>query len=712
LCAQSEGITQQAYLKSVSPSVSQYFSYVAISGDTAVVGAGVSGAYVFVRQGLEWSFQAALQLPSTYVYEVAVSGDTIVLGTLVKNSPDSEYANPGSVYVFVRDGTTWSQQARLRASNARAGDFFCHVAIDADTIVVGATEEDSGSVGVNGDQQNSGAPSSGAAYVFTRTGTNWTQQAYLKASNANAGDVLGYSVGVAGNTVVVGSPGEDSNATEVNGDQSNNGAANSGAAYVFVREGTNWSQQAYLKGPNGIGPVAISGDKVVARPYVFARNGTNWSRQAYLQASNADPEDFVGGWRNVAISGDFIVLGAAGEDSKATGVNGNQNDNSAPDSGAAYLFVWNGTTWSQETYFKASNTETGDGFGGMVAVSGDTVIVGAGGEDSNATLVNGNQNNNGASDSGAAYVFAGVAPPCTNCPPSFLLQPTNQLVLPGTNVALVAAVKGPPHMHYQWRFEGIDIPGATNSTYSFTNVSTTNGHGNFSVVVSNEFGSVTSSNALVFVRIAPNLVTVPVSQTVLQGQTATFTCVATGAPPIYYRWLLSGLPFLTNTTGLLTLTNVQSSLTNGVRCSPFNAAGTRGGSPVSLIVLPDADRDGMLDAWETQFGFNINDVADALLDFDGDGMPNRHEYVAGTNPTNAASVLRLEILREGDMKLRFMAQSNVAYGVQYRSGLETDTWQTLSNLTGTGVATVREISPPNLFPGEREFYRIVTPPAP
>ena len=108
----------------------------------------------------------------------------------------------------------------------------------------------------------------------------------------------------------------------------------------------------------------------------------------------------------MAVSGDTVVVGAYGEDSSATGVNGNQADNSAADSGAAYVFIRSGTTWSQQAYLKASNTGADDYFGWSVAVSGDTVVVGAYGEDSNATGVNGNQADNSASDAGAAYVFA------------------------------------------------------------------------------------------------------------------------------------------------------------------------------------------------------------------------------------------------------------------------------------------------------------------
>jgi hypothetical protein len=247
-----------------------------------------------------------------------------------------------------------AQQAYLKASNTGAGDRFGHsLAVSGDTVVVGAPSEASWATGVNGDQSDDSAPDSGAAYVFVRSGMNWTQQAYLKASNTDAGDAFGISVAVSGDTVVVGAVGENSNAIGVNGDQSDNSAPGSGAAYVFVRSGTTWTQQAYLK------------------------------------PSNTGQSDYFGA--SVALRGDTVVVGAWGESSNATGVNGDQTDNNAADSGAAYVFVRCGTSWTQQAYLKASNTGANDMFGSSVALWGDIVVVGAYGH-------NGYR--------GAAYVFA------------------------------------------------------------------------------------------------------------------------------------------------------------------------------------------------------------------------------------------------------------------------------------------------------------------
>jgi hypothetical protein len=318
-----------------------------------------------------------------------VSGDTIVVGAVWEdsnatgvngNQADNSAKNSGAAYVFVRSGTDWTQQAYLKASNTQGGtpygdEFGFSVAISGDTIAVGAQEEASNAVGVNGNQSNNSAMYAGAAYIFFRNGETWSQQAYLKASNTRAEALFGRSVAVSGDMIVVGAPGEDSNATGVNGNQMDHSAEYAGATYVFVRSGPTWSQQAYLK------------------------------------ASNTGANDAFGG--SVSVSGDTIVVGASGEDSNATGVNGNQNDNFAINSGAAYVFVRSGTGWSQQAYLKSSDTQShaaynGDGFGISVALSGDTVAIGCFLEDSQATGVNGDSSDNSALDSGSAFVFTGL----------------------------------------------------------------------------------------------------------------------------------------------------------------------------------------------------------------------------------------------------------------------------------------------------------------
>ena len=146
----------------------------------------------------------------------------------------------------------------MKASNTETIDEFgWSVGVSGDTVVVGARTEDSSATAVNGDQADNSAKHAGAAYVFVRDGTSWSQQAYLKASNAQSDDEFGWSVAVSDDAVVVGAWREDGGATEVNGYQGDNSAPQAGAAYVFVRNGTGWDQRAYLKGSEQREPTTV-----------------------------------------------------------------------------------------------------------------------------------------------------------------------------------------------------------------------------------------------------------------------------------------------------------------------------------------------------------------------------------------------------------------------------------------------------------------------
>jgi uncharacterized repeat protein (TIGR02543 family) len=460
-------IGQEAYVKASNTGENDFFGRsVAVSGDTVVVASledssttGVNSvpnesaidsgaAYVFVRSNGVWSQQAYLKASNpggsdSFGESVAISGDIIVVGAPYESSNavgvnasgqgNNSASGSGAAYVFVRSGSSWSQEAYLKASNTGGGDNFgVSVGVSGDTVFVGARGEDSDAVGVNFNQINNNASNSGAAYVFVRSGSNWSQQAYLKASNTGASDNFGISVAISGNTVVVGAENEDSSTSGVNG-VSNEAASQSGAAYIFVRSSGAWSQQAFLKSSNpGLGDffgcaVAVSGDTVAIGAYgeassifgingipneaasrsgaafVFVRSGATWSQQAFLKASNTGASDQFG--RSVAVSGDTVVVGASFEDSSTAGVNPVSNE-AAFDSGAAYIFARSSGVWSQQAYLKASNAEGGDNFGISTAISGSTLIVGGYLEDSITTGVNTVPNDAGtATWSGASYIF-------------------------------------------------------------------------------------------------------------------------------------------------------------------------------------------------------------------------------------------------------------------------------------------------------------------
>jgi hypothetical protein len=290
---------------------------VAVADDAVVIGAfgedsaatGVGGnqhdnnapdagaAYVFTRSDVTWTQQAYLKVSTTgagdwFGSSVAVSGDTVVVGAPNEDSAatgaggnqnDNSAPDAGATYVFTRSGAAWTQQAYLKASNTETLDTFgASVAVAGDTIVIGAYGEDGAATGVGGNQNDNSVDRAGAAYVFTRSGAAWTQQAYLKASTTGAFNRFGSSVAVDGTTVIVGAHHE------------------AGAAYGFTRRGATWRSQASIN------------------------------------AAHTDVGDHFG-W-SVAVSGDTVVIGTLYEDSAATGVGGNQNDNSTLDAGAVYGF--------------------------------------------------------------------------------------------------------------------------------------------------------------------------------------------------------------------------------------------------------------------------------------------------------------------------------------------------------------------------------------
>ena len=266
----------------------------------------------------------------------------------------------------------------LKASNTGAGDAFGYYAValssDGNTLAVGAYQEDSNATGIDGNQADNSAANSGAVYVFILSGGTWSQQAYVKASNTQGSDYFGYALSLSsdGNTLAVGAKWEDSDATGVGGDDTNNLASASGAAYIFSRSGGTWSQQAYVK------------------------------------ASNTQLVDQFGQALALSSDGNTLAVGASREASAATGVGGDQSDNTASNSGAVYVFTRSGGTWSQRAYVKAPNTEMGDTFGGYglgLSSDGNTLAVGAWQEDSAATGVGGDQSDNSVSGSGAVYLY-------------------------------------------------------------------------------------------------------------------------------------------------------------------------------------------------------------------------------------------------------------------------------------------------------------------
>ena len=349
-------------------------------------------------KAIRFNWPAATSATYYKLYEAATSGSGY---TLIKTTTatsfdhviplyarlDAKYilkscsesaCSPASIEVFTsaKIAEMISSIGYAKASNTEADDWFgrnISLSGDGNTLAVGALKEDSNATGIGGDDDNNLATDSGAVYVFSRSGTTWTQQAYVKASNTQASDGFGISVSLSsdGNTLAVGADSEDSNSTVINVLGTDDGLADqSGAAYVFSRSGNTWTEQAYVK------------------------------------ASNTGENDYFG--RNISLSGDgnTLAVGANFEDSNATSIGGDDN-NLATDSGAAYVFSRSGTTWTQQAYVKASNTGENDYFGTNVSLNsdGNTLAVGATGEDSNSKVINDVGTDTGANGSGAVYLY-------------------------------------------------------------------------------------------------------------------------------------------------------------------------------------------------------------------------------------------------------------------------------------------------------------------
>ncbi len=396
---------------------------VAISGDTALVGAmrdqGPNGeqgaAYVLVRNGNTWTQQARLvasDAPAGAAYgaTVALSGETALIG-----AP----SGPGVAYVYVRSNGIWTLQQRLTPVEGSVGEQFGYaVALSGDTALVGVPSDDLGN-----------SYSHGSAFVFTRSGSTWTEQQKLIASDVEPVNYFGSAVALDGDTAAVGAPYDTfgSNALQ-------------GSAYVFARSGGVWTEQAKLFAADGAADdlfgstLAVSGDTVVAGAfiddidaqtnqgsvYVFVRSGATWSLQTKLLMAGGELHDQFG--LAIAIDGDKLLVGARHD----TVVSNRQ--------GSVNVFTRSGSTWTQGQKIIASDGSQFDVFGHSFAISGDDLIVGAYADEGPGAPL--------STDSGAVYFFDAVPPQADL---QISLTNTETQLLPGqsTTYEILVANAGP-----------------------------------------------------------------------------------------------------------------------------------------------------------------------------------------------------------------------------------------------------------------------------
>ena len=300
----------------------------------------------------------------TFGNRVSLSGNRALVGA----SHHREVGGfSGSAYVFAFDGTSWIEEAKLAASDASPGDLFgFSVSLSGDRALIGA-------VGIN-----FAGGCGESAYIFEFDGVSWEETAKFIASDTVCGDDFGWSVSLSGDRALVGASGYD------------DAGPNYGAAYIFAFDGTSWIEEAKLLASDGRpgdrfgNSVSLSGTRaLVSAPldgnadvgpnhgsaYVFAFDGTSWIEEAKLTASDAAAYDIFGG--RVSLS-----AGASYPGGRAL-VGAENGDAGAPDSGSAYIFVFDGTTWTEEAKLTASDASAFDNFGRSVSLSGGRALVGA-----------------------------------------------------------------------------------------------------------------------------------------------------------------------------------------------------------------------------------------------------------------------------------------------------------------------------------------------
>jgi hypothetical protein len=363
--------------------------------DDATGGANSGAAYVFTQSGTSWVEESKLvasdsEAGARFGQSCSISGDgtRAIVGAVWDDATGG--ADSGAAYVFTRSGTSWVQESKLVASDSEAGAYFgesCSISSDGTRAIVGAYKVTA-----------TGGSNSGAAYVFTRSGTSWVEESKLVPSDSEASAQFGSSCSISsdGTRAIVGARLDDAT-----------GGSNSGAAYVFTRSGTSWVEESKLVPSDSEASAqfgfscSISSDGTRAivgaflddatgggdsgAAYVFTRSGTSWAEESKLVPSDSEAGAQFGQSCSISSDGTRAIVGANGDD--ATG---------GADSGAAYVFTRSGTTWAEESKLVPSDSEAGAQFGQSCSISSDgtRAIVGAYLDDAT-----------GGADSGAAYLF-------------------------------------------------------------------------------------------------------------------------------------------------------------------------------------------------------------------------------------------------------------------------------------------------------------------
>lgn len=353
-----------------------------IDGDVIVVGANgcddggnsAGAAYVFRWNGGTWVEEAKLTASDPLVgagfgWGVAISGDTVLVSA--RRNDGTATDQPGVAYFFRYTGSAWTQEARVEASDGvPTNEFGMSVALDGDTALIGAP----------GDDWVSDNNTPGAAYVFVRSGSAWSEQAKFTAAGGRLNDRFGYAVALDGNRAVVGARLHDATARDA------------GAAFVYERSGTIWTETATLLGSGGLTfdgcgtAVAVSGNTIAATcpgddttapaggaVRVYVNGPTGWTQQARVAPQDVDGglDDTLG--NSVALEGNTLIIGSW------------QDDDGAFNGGAAFIYDRSGSAWSLRSKHLSSAPASHDWLGFAVAIGAGTVVAGATRADDRAT---------------------------------------------------------------------------------------------------------------------------------------------------------------------------------------------------------------------------------------------------------------------------------------------------------------------------------------
>ena len=365
-----EALAAQGKLTSSDGAVYDRFGFSSsISGDYAIVGSygdddngwDSGAAYIFHYDGISWTEEAKL-LPNDgdeydrFGYSVSISGDYAIVGAYCD---DDNGWDSGSAYVFRNDGMSWTEEAKLTPSDGAECDRFgFSVSISGDDAIVGAYTDDDNEW------------DSGSAYVFHNDGISWTEEAKLIPGDGTEDDYFGFSVSISGDCVIAGAYGDDDNGRD------------SGSAYTFRYDGTSWTEEAKLIPGDGTEDdyfgfsVSISGDRAIlgacadddkglqsGAAYMFRYDGASWINEVKLTASDGAAHDYFG--FAVSIFDNYAAVGACHDDDKGW------------NSGSAYIFGYDGFSWTEQTKIIPGDGVEDDYFGFSVSVSGDRVIVGS-----------------------------------------------------------------------------------------------------------------------------------------------------------------------------------------------------------------------------------------------------------------------------------------------------------------------------------------------